>query len=288
MQYVFFGLITGSILALASAGFAMIRQLEGFLNIAHGQYILIGALAGLGFMELGLNVYFAGIAASILVGLTGLIVARIVFFPLRYKGLLAQFFTSIGVAFVLYGLVLATWSGSGIKVYPIDFGTTFKIAGLRMTAGELLVIALAWLTILMVHLFLTRTSIGVWIRAVASNRELARARGVRSDLVLSVVWFLASSLAGLAGVMIGALGSVHSELGWQYILTILAVAVMGGVANLYGVLAAGLILGLVIDLSSLVIPSKYGTVVAFGVIILTLSLRPEGLFSAQRRKEAGQ
>ena len=103
-----------------------------------------------------------------------------------------------------------------------------------------------------------------------------------------IVWFLASALAGLAGVLIGVLGSVHSELGWQYILTILAVTVMGGIGNLYGVLASGLILGMVIDLSSLVIPSKYGTVLAFGVIILTLVIRPQGLFSIQRRREAGQ
>ena len=71
--------------------------------------------------------------------------------------------------------------------------------------------------------------------------------------MMVIVWFLASALAGLAGVLIGVLGSVHSELGWQYILTILAVTVMGGIGNLYGVLASGLILGMVIDLSSLVI-----------------------------------
>ena len=77
-------------------------------------------------------------------------------------------------------------------------------------------------------------------------------------------------------------------LGWQYILTILAVSVMGGVSNLYGVIAAGLILGMVIDLSSLVISSQYGTMVAFGVIILTLIVRPRGLFAMQKRSEAGQ
>jgi neutral amino acid transport system permease protein len=288
MQFIFFGLITGSVLAVAAVGFAMVRQLEGFLNIAHGQYLLIGALLGLGLMQLGLNVYVAGLLTVVLVGTIGMAIAWLVFFPLRYKGLLAQFFTSIGVAFVLYGLVLATWTGSGIKVYPISFGRLLTIGDLRMSVGEIILIAIAWLSVLSLHLFLTRTSLGIWIRAVASNRELARARGVRSDLVMSVVWFLASAFAGLAGVMIGALGSVHSELGWQYILTILAVAVMGGVGNLYGVMAAGLILGFVIDLSSLAISSKYGTIVAFSVIILTLVVRPEGLFSIQRRQEAGQ
>ena len=99
------------------------------------------------------------------------------------------------------------------------------------------------------------------------------------DISPSIV--LSSGLAGLSGVLVGALGSVHSELGWQYILTILAVSVMGGVGNLYGVLASGLILGLVMDLSSLFIPSKYGMVLVFSVIILILLFRPQGLFSTR-------
>ncbi len=288
MQFVFFGLITGSVLAIAAVGFALIRQIDGFLNIAHGQYLLVGALVGLALMEAGLNIFLVGLGASIIVGLIGVLVAWLVFFPLRDKGLLSQFFTSIGVAFVVYGLVLATWTGSGIKVYPVNFGRPFDLLGVSVTTGELLVIAVAWLGVLALHLFLTTTNMGLWVRAVASNRDLAATRGVRTDLVMVIVWFLASALAGLAGVLIGVLGSVHSELGWQYILTILAVTVMGGIGNLYGVLASGLILGMVIDLSSFVIPSKYGTVLAFGVIILTLVIRPQGLFSIQRRREAGQ
>ena len=288
MQFVFFGLITGSILAIAAAGFALIRQVEGFLNIAHGQYMLVGALVGLGLMQAGLNIYLAGLGAAIIVGVVGVAIAWVVFFPLRDKGQLSQFFSSIGVAFVVYGVVLATWTGSGIKVYPVDFGRPFDLLGVSVTTGELVVIGVAWLGILALHLFLTGTNLGLWVRATASNRDLAATRGVRTDLVMVIVWFLASALAGLAGVLIGVLGSVHSELGWQYILTILAVTVMGGIGNLYGVLASGLILGMVIDLSSLVIPSKYGTVLAFGVIILTLVIRPQGLFSIQRRREAGQ
>ena len=159
---------------------------------------------------------------------------------------------------------------------------------MSVTFGELMIIGVSWLTVLMLHFFLTKTTMGVWIRAVASNRELARVRSVPSDIVMSVVWFAASAMAGLAGVLVGLLGSVHSELGWQYILTILAVSVMGGVNNLYGVMAAGLILGLVVDLSSVFISSQYGTIVTFGAIILTLIIRPQGLFSMQKRNEAGQ
>ena len=281
IQYIFFGLLTGSILAIAASGFALIRQVEGFLNIAHGQYMLIGAIVGLGFMQLGVNVIFSGILATLIVGLIGLLLSWIVFKPLRGKGHLAQFFSSIGVAFVLYGLILATWTGSGIKVYPLNFGNNFNFGFINFTIGEIYVIGIAWSCMLFLHLFLTKTSIGLLIRAVANNSTLAKTRGVNSSFVLYIVWFLSSGLAGLSGVLVGALGSVHSELGWQYILTILAVSVMGGVGNLYGVLASGLILGLVMDLSSLFIPSKYGMVLVFSVIILILLFRPQGLFSTR-------
>lgn len=279
IQYIFFGLLTGSILAISASGFALIRQVEGFLNIAHGQYMLIGAIVGLSFTQLGFNIFFAGIFATLIVGLFGMLMSWIVFEPLRGKGHLAQFFSSIGVAFVLYGFILATWTGSGIKVYPINFGKSFNFGFLNFTLGEVFVIAIAWSCMLFLHLFLTKTSIGLWIRAVANNSTLAKTRGVNSSFVLYIVWFLSSAFAGVSGVLVGALGSVHSELGWQYILTILAVSVMGGVGNLYGVLASGLILGLVIDLSSLFIPSKYGMALVFSVIILILLFRPQGLFS---------
>ena len=281
IQYFFFGLLTGSILAIAASGFALIRQVEGFLNIAHGQYMLIGALVGLGFMQLGVNVIFSGILATLIVGLIGMLLSWIVFKPLRGKGHLAQFFSSIGVAFVLYGLILATWTGNGIKVYPLNFGNNSNFGFINFTIGEIYVIGIAWSCMLFLHLFLTKTSIGLLIRAVANNSTLAKTRGVNSSFVLYIVWFLSSGLAGLSGVLVGALGSVHSELGWQYILTILAVSVMGGVGNLYGVLASGLILGLVMDLSSLFIPSKYGMVLVFSVIILILLFRPQGLFSTR-------
>lgn len=281
--------MTGSILAIAASGFAMVRQTEGFLNIAHGQYLLLGAVLGYLFTTtLQLDIFVAGLLASLSVGVIGMLLAWLVFFPIREKGLLARFFSSIGLAFIIYGVINAAWSGPAVKVYPVHFGALIEMGPLRVTPGELFVLAIAWISMLCLHVFLTRTPLGVWIRATASEPELARVRGVRQDLVFATVWFLATGLAGLAGVLIGVLGSVHSELGWHYILIVLAVSVMGGVRNLYGVMAAGLLLGLVLDLSGLVIPSKYGTALVFGVIILTLLVRPEGLFSVQRRQETAR
>lgn len=286
MQNLVFGLVTGSILAVATVGFSMIRQTEGFLNIAHGQLLAVGAFLGLLLSDtFGLPIWVAAPGAALLVGLLGVVLSIVIFRPVSSKGPLAQLFSSIGLAYMLYGLIIVVF-GANVRTYPVSFGRFFEVFGIGITFGEGVIIALAAVIVLVLHLFLTRTSVGTWIRAVASNRDLARIRGVRVDRVSQTVWFIASSLGGLAGVLIGVVGSVNSEVGWLNILLILAAAVLGGLGSIYGVIASGLLLGVVMDLSALVVPTAYRLVVAFVALILVLVFRPEGLFSVERRRQA--
>jgi len=285
VQNIIFGLVTGSILALATVGFAMTRQTEGFLNIAHGQYLTIGAFVGLIFLhDAGLNVFLAGLLTMITLGLIGVVIARVIFDPVRKRGPLVLLFTSIGLAYALYGLVLAIF-GTSLRLYEVDFGASVSLGSASVTVGELVIISLALVSVVGLWSFLTFTRLGTWVRAVATNPELARVRGIRVGLVSSTVWFLAAGLAGLAGMLLGIMGSAGAELGWANILLILAVAVVGGVGRIYGVMAAGLLLGLVMSLSALVIPTAYQTMVAFGLLVLVLVVRPEGLFAVARRRE---
>jgi branched-chain amino acid transport system permease protein len=285
MQNIIFGLVTGSILALGAIGFSMIRQTEGFLNIAHGQYLTLGAFIGLIYtQDMGVPVLFAGVLTMITMGAIGVVIARLVFDPVRKRGALVLLFMSVGLAYALYGVAIAVF-GTGVKLYEVDFGSSFAIGSATVTAGEAMIIGLALFSILALWLFLTFTPLGTWVRAVASNPELARVRGVRTQLVSGTVWFLAAGLAGVSGMLLAVIGSASVELGWHNILVILSVAVLGGVGRIYGVAAAGLLLGLVMSLSALVLPIAYQTVVAFGVLVLVLIFRPEGLFAVQRRRE---
>jgi branched-chain amino acid transport system permease protein len=285
VQNIIFGLVSGSILALGTVGFAMTRQTEGFLNIAHGQYLTLGAFVGLIFVsDLGLNVFVAGVLTMITLGAIGAVIAKLVFDPVRRRGPLVLLFTSIGLAYALYGLVLALF-GTEVRLYSIDFGASVTLASASITIGEAVIISLAFASVLALWLFLTFTRLGTWVRAVASNPQLARLRGVPVQLVSSAVWFLSAALAGLAGMLLAVLGSASAELGWSNILVILAVAVLGGVGRIYGVIAAGLLLGIVMSVSALVIPTAYQTMVAFGLLVIVLIFRPEGIFSVARRRE---
>jgi neutral amino acid transport system permease protein len=144
----------------------------------------------------------------------------------------------------------------------------------------------AALVIVSLWLLLSRSAIGRDIRAVASNRELAQIRGVAIGRVSTTVWAVSSGLAAIGGIMTGVLGSVSTESGWTYILLVLAAAVLGGVGNILGVIAAALTLGIVMDVSALWIDTAYRPVVAFAILIVVLLVRPQGLFSFQSRQEA--
>lgn len=286
LQYVFFGLVTGSILAIATVGFSMIRQTEGFLNIAHGQFMALGAaVAYLLYEVVGASIWVAGVAAIVLTGLVGLIAGIFLFQPVRQSGDLVQLFTGIGLAYILYAILVMAF-GSEVRTFRLGFGPRFEVADANFTGVELFIVLLSVLSVLLLHLLLTRTVTGIRIRAVATNIPLAQIRGVPTGRVSNIVWFLSASFAGLAGVMFSIMGAVSTELGWQNIILVLAAAVLGGLGSIYGVVAAGFLLGLAMEASALVIPTAYRSVVAFGVLIIVLLVRPEGLFKLSGRKQA--
>jgi branched-subunit amino acid ABC-type transport system permease component len=283
VQNILFGLITGSLLAVATAGFALLRNTERFLHIAHGQFMALGALLAVVLTpEWGLA---AGVVVAIAVtsGL-GVLSGAVFFDPVKPQGGNVLLFTSIGLAWVIYALMIAVF-GQDVRIFEVSLGRAIDIGPVSIAPGEMVILGVAAAVVLGLWLLLTRTALGRSIRAVASNRELAQVRGVPVVRVTRVIWALSSGLAAAAGILLGILGTVTTELGWSNILLVLAAAVLGGTGNILGVIAASLVLGVVMDASALVIDTAYRPVVAFVILIAVLVFRPEGLFSVARRRE---
>ncbi len=286
MQNLIFGIVTGSTVAVATIGFALVRQTENFLNIAHAQLMALGAFIGVFLVDsYGLNIFAAGAITVVAVGALGVVLAALFFRPVRHQGGTVLLFTSIGLALMLYGAIIALFSTQS-RFYPVGFGGLHEFAGVNIATGELVIVGLAFGSIAALQVFLNGTGLGRAIRAVASNDDLARVRGVPVRRVSNTIWFISSAFAAMAGVMIGVLSSVNAEIGWHNILIILAAAVLGGLRSITGVILAGLLLGIVMDMSALYIPTAYRPVVAFGVLVAVLVFRPEGILSVRRRKEA--
>lgn len=277
IDIVIYGLISGSVILMASIGFSMTLKAEGFINIAHGQMLLIGAYLGLFFTSLGLPFWVAAILVVISGGTIGVAIFQAFYAPIKSRGTLALLFTSVGVAYVIAGLV-SMIAGQRMLAYDLPPVRAYVVAGTPiMTIYEAAIVAAAAISAIGIHLFLSRTWTGKSIRAVADNAELARIRGFDPRRSSNVVWFIASGLAALAGVFLGVLGSLHLQMGWQQSVIILAATVLGGLGSIYGVMLAAVLLGFGMEIGILFLPTSYRTAIAFAIIIVVLCVKPGGL-----------
>lgn len=277
-QGIVFGLATGSFLLLATLGFALTRRIEGFLNVAHAELMSIGAFKTWYLnAELGWPFALSAVAAVVATSFAGLLIARIFFEPIRHLSPDILLITSIGVLFILHGVIEAV-VGLGIRVYAIPLSGLIEVGGVKITTYKLGVIGVAVVASLGLALFLNRTRTGMRIRAIAINRELAASRGVDTRAASRANWLIVSALAGMAGVALGVLGTLNSDLAFAQILVIIAVAILAGLGSLYSVITAALIVGVTQDVAvTLFLPGGYKPVIAFGVVILVLIFRPSGI-----------
>jgi len=279
MEIIVFGVISGCIILFGALGFSMTLKAEGFINVAHGQMLLLGAYLAFLFSSFGLPMVVATMLVMLCCGVCGVAIYRYLYRPVKSRGILVLLFTSVGVAYAINGIVGAV-AGKRVLAYDLPPVRAMRLDGVPiMTVYELMIIGFALIAAIAIHVFLTSTWVGKSIRAVADNYDLARVRGFDPGHTSDYVWFIASALAGVAGVFSGIIGSLHLGMGWQQIIIILAATVLGGLGSIYGVMLASLLLGIGMELGIMVLPSNYRTGVAFLIIIAILFLRPEGLQS---------
>jgi branched-subunit amino acid ABC-type transport system permease component len=153
---------------------------------------------------------------------------------------------------------------------------------MRVNVVWLLPIAAALVAGVSMHLVLTRTNIGRAIRATSSNPQLAMASGINTGRVLLTTWFLSAGLAGIAGFFLGANGTLSPVMGWNILLSVFAVTILGGIGSFYGAMVAAFIIGLaenvgVVFLAQLGLSTNYNTAISFAILIIVLLVKPEGL-----------
>lgn len=277
LQLAALGVAQGSFLLMAAIGFSITRRVEGFLNIAHAQYLSVAAFVTF-FLNNTLGQHFvvaalAGIVAAIGVGF---VVGKVIFEPIRRLGPAVSLITSVGVVYMLEGIIeIVVGTGSFLvtlpRIAPVRFGPvtlTFYhvivvVAALVVTAGT------AW--------FLQRTRVGTAIRITALDRDLGASRGVDVRRAANANWILSSALAGVAGVALAMLGALTTTKGFEQILIILAVALLAGIGSITALTVSALSIGVARELSLLWIPAGFRDIIAFGIVILVLIFMPNGI-----------
>lgn len=287
-QLILNGVITGTILALTGVGASLVFGIHRIANFAHGEYLTFGAYIGL-VLNTGLrqNLALSAAGAVAATALLALLLHLMVLRPLRGRGLVAMSLITVGIGLMLRNVIFMV-AGPQIRQYDIDQSAVFDLWLVRISPGQAVAIAITVIVAPALALLLARTTLGKSMRAVADNCDLAAISGIDIDRVGAYVWLFAGGLAGLGGTMFAAVQGVFDpNLGFEILFLIFTTVVLGGIGSAYGALIAGLVLGLVMELSTWSgfaggLEARFKPILAFLALIGLLLYRPQGLFGRTR------
>jgi branched-chain amino acid transport system permease protein len=289
MSLVFFlnlaisGLVQGLVIALAALAINLTFAVARFPNVATGEFLTVGAYAGIGLQKLGVSsVPLAGLGAAAVTGAVVLCIFRLAFRPLLRRPVAAPLIASIGLTFVIR-YAISYFVGHDQYSFAMRPMRASNIAGVRTLPIDLYLGGVALVTLAAVFAFLHRTAFGQRMRAVADNPELARASGIRVGQVMTALWITVGMICGIGGVILGVKTIVVPEIGWNILLPAFAAAILGGVGSLGGAVLAGLLLGVVQEVSTPFVGFTYKLAISFVVLALVLAFRPQGLFGLADR-----
>ncbi|MDX1605864.1 MAG: urea ABC transporter permease subunit UrtB, partial [Candidatus Competibacterales bacterium] len=292
-EQVFFGLSLGSVLLLAAIGLAITFGVMGVINMAHGELVMLGAYTTYLIQQLmpGLidwSLLVAIPAAFVVAGLFGIAIERGVI-RFLYGRPLETLLATFGLSLILQQLVRTTISAQNVPVAnPSWMSGSWDINSvLSLTWNRLFIIVFALAVFAALVLILKRTSLGLKVRAVTQNRDMARAMGVRTDWVDALTFGLGAGIAGIAGVALSQLTNVGPNLGQNYIVDSFMVVVFGGVGNLWGTLVGALSLGVINKFLEPWTGAILAKILVLVFIILFIQKRPRGLFPQKGRAAAG-
>ncbi len=281
LQTVGFGIVTASILALAAVGFTVQFSVTNILNLAYGDVMTASAFVAYVSATAGLNPWIGMITGGIFGSLFSYLLNRFVYTPFIRRGskLFVMIIVTISMSLILQNVMQIIW-GPNFFTVPIPAGSSVRFLGMIFTTSQIVIIAVAVAAMLGLHSLLTFTKLGKAMRATATDPELARNCGIRTKRITDLAWLLSGLLCGLGGVaLVIDLGSFQSTTGGEFLVPIIAAAILGGVGQPYGAMLGALVIGMATEMAALVINPEYKEVVAFGLLIVMLLIRPQGLLA---------
>jgi branched-chain amino acid transport system permease protein len=324
------GLTVGSFYALIALGYTMVYGVLSMVNFAHGDIFMVGSYWGLfvliklqstGFLETNplVAIILTFLAGMLGAAVTGVLVERLAYRPLRKFGRLAALISAIGASIFLQEFVrlvptigkailsiklggnyifpqsfqaavlavLNDFGGSAARTYPAILGSDgFKIAGVFISYGRVLIMVLSLVIMAILFILVKYMKLGRAMRAVAEDKDTAALMGVNVNQTISYTFFIGSALAGIAGVLVGLFYlQIRVDMGFVPGIKAFTAAVLGGIGIIPGAMIGGYVLGLVEVLSIQFLPAVYKDVVAFAVLILTLKFLPNGLLGKRKSQK---
>ncbi|MBM3484744.1 MAG: branched-chain amino acid ABC transporter permease [Alphaproteobacteria bacterium] len=278
IQTAFNGVISGVIMTLPALAVTLLFGVLKFPNFAVGAMMTVAAYLAFALnAQLGWPLLAAALTAALAMGVLCIAIDQVTFKPLRERGGITLMVASLGLGFILENLARFAY-GNAARSFVIELARPFRVADIRMNYEQMITLSVSATAMLLMWFLLSRTATGRAMRAVADNPALALVRGIESPRVIRWTWFITGLLLGVGGVLIGMDRALEPPMGSNYLISVFAAAILGGLGSPLGAFVGAIIIGVVSELSTLVLPPNYRIGVPLVAIALVLIFRPQGLF----------
>ncbi|WNF25084.1 branched-chain amino acid ABC transporter permease [Mesobacillus jeotgali] len=279
VQQLFNGLTIGSVYALVALGLTLVYGILHIPNFAHGALYMMGGYITLMMMvQYGLHYWLAILVSVIVVGLIGVLMERLVFYPLRHAPPIHDKIAAIGILLFLEAFAQYIW-GADYQTMPTPYGQVIQLFGLTFTMQRLLIIIAAITVMVLLYLFLKKTYTGASIIAMSQDRDGANLVGINTNRVAMLTFLISGGLAAIASSLAAPINLVFPGMGQLVILKAFVIIILGGMGSIPGAIIGGYILGFSESLGATYISNDYKDIIAFILLVVILSVKPTGLFA---------
>lgn len=276
------GLVWGTVIAFIALGLTIIFGLMDIVNFAHGEFYMLGAFFGYSLLFVIPNFWGALLVAAIAVGLLGLLIEIFMFRRLYGRDPIFHLLLTFGLGMMFREAATLIWGGETRRV-DVPITNTIDVLGMTYPVYRLLILVIGIVVLIAIGYVLSKTETGAMIRAASQDRLMSAALGVRVSLVYTLVFACGAGLAGFSGVLMSPIYFVYPTMGIDAILRAFIVVIVGGMGSLMGALVASIMIGEVESLASLWISPTWAETLVFIALILTMILKPSGLFGKAER-----
>ncbi|WP_328187885.1 branched-chain amino acid ABC transporter permease [Marinobacter sp. OP 3.4] len=279
LQQVFNGMTLGSIYGLVALGLTLVYGILHIPNFAHGALYMVGAFMSYFFMvDLGVHYWIAMAGSAVVVAVLGVVCERLVFHQLRNSPPIHDKIAAIGILLFLEAVVHMIW-GSDFRRMSTPFGGVVNLDGVFLREQGMLIIASTVVLVVALNLFLRKTMVGATIIAMAQNREGAFLVGIDANRVAMMTFAISGVLAAVAATLYAPMNLVYPAMGHLVIMKAFVIIILGGMGSIPGAIVGGMIIGFAEAFGGYYISTAYKDVIAFALLVVILSIRPQGLFA---------
>ncbi|HUZ69285.1 MAG TPA: branched-chain amino acid ABC transporter permease [Candidatus Saccharimonadales bacterium] len=280
-----FGLVTSAVIALSAVALSLQFSVSNIPNFAHGEFLTLGMYGALVTQRLTDNIFVDALGGAAVTAVAAWAINRGIIEPFNRRGakVTVLFVITIALSLMIQNGLIVFFGGTTQSLVVPSYAVN-QVGPFLFTAADEVVMVVAVVIMVALHLVLRYTKFGKAQRAVADSRELASVTGINMPRVVALTWLMAGAIAGLAGVVIAFQGGTFNPLtGYTFLLVTFAAAVAGGLGRPYGAMVGALILGLATEVSGGYLAASYKMVIAVGILVLVLLVKPSGLFGAKEQ-----